>query len=383
MKQRRALVLGSNAGQADLIRYLGETGWHVTACARSSGGVGEILADAFEPIDIKDVAAVEALAADIRADLVYSVSSDVAVRTVVAVSQRLGLPHFFDGDFIDLLNDKPRLREYLNDRGLGAVPFARVRRPEDWQGWSYFPCIVKPADSQGSRAVSKIADPAGLAAAVSAACAASPSSSAILEAFLDGVEISFNVLVSDGRIVICQVSERLVHPEPMIGIPSGHLIPPVAPAAKQLEAAEQLVRRVTESFGIDNGTLYYQLKLTPAGPRIVEIAPRLDGCHIWRLMKHACGVDFLELSVRRLLGEKVSAPTGQSPSAVYELLFQQSPPGGVFRSADFPVPDGVLHHEYRYQDGETVQSVNGQMEVVGYYVRRRSGGDGAAKEGAE
>jgi hypothetical protein len=223
--------------------------------------------------------------------------------------------------------------------------------------------------------VAKIGGAAGLAAAVSDACAVSPTGSAIVEAFLDGVEISFNVLVAAGRIVICQVSERLVHPEPLIGIPSGHLIPPVAPRANELVEAERLVRRVTDSFGIASGTLYFQMKLTLAGPRIVEIAPRLDGCHIWRLMLHACGVDFLDQSVRCLLGEQVSVHARALPSAVHELQFQQMPPGGVFRRKDFPVPRDALYHEYRYHEGETVLPVNGRMEVVGYYVRRRDPDD--------
>ena len=58
-----------------------------------------------------------------------------------------------------------------------------------------------------------------------------------------------------------------------------------------------LVRAVVASLGVRDGTLYFQMKATPDGPKIIEIAPRLDGCHIWRLMKHARDLDYLDLDL--------------------------------------------------------------------------------------
>ena len=51
-------------------------------------------------------------------------------------------------------------------------------------------------------------------------------------------------------------------------------------------------------------------------------------------------------------------------------MFQQMPPGSSFHKAGFPVPEGALYHEYRYEDGQTVAPINGRLEVVGYYVCR-------------
>ena len=77
--------------------------------------------------------------------------------------------------------------------------------------------------------------------------------------------------------------------------------------------------------------------------------------------------------MRRLLGEAVPAQERRvEPGAVYELMFQQMPPGRPFSSAEFPVPADALYHEYRYEEGQQVVAVNGRLEVVGYYVRRRT-----------
>jgi hypothetical protein len=141
--------------------------------------------------------------------------------------------------------------------------------------------------------------------------------------------------------------------------------------------AQGLVRDVVALLGARNGTFYFQMKATPDGVKIVEIAPRLDGCHIWRLMTHACGIDFLALAVARLTGEGVAVER-REPDGVYELMFQQVPPGTTFRAADFPPPPDALYHEHRYVDGQTVAPINGQLEVVGYYVRRRTEAEGAS-----
>jgi len=373
MTNKSALVLGANAGQADLIDYLARRGWTVTACAHRPGGPGAEMAHRFELVDITDVDGVTDLARRIGAELVYSVSSDIAVPAVVEASRRLGLPHYFDQDLVALLDDKAALRAHLNARGLSVVPYRRVTSATACADWSTFPCMVKPADSQGQRGVQKVVAPDQLEPALVQALALSPSGTAILEAWLEGVEISYNVLVADGQVVINEVSERLVHGDHLVGVPRGHLIPPVAVDAATAAEGAALVEAVVASLGVRDGTLYFQMKATPQGPRVIEIAPRLDGCHIWRLMKHARDLDYLDLSVRRLLGEDVSGQTDGKPAdGVYELMFQQAPPGETFRADAFPVPQDALYHEHRYRDGEQIQPINGRMEVVGYYIRRRA-----------
>ena len=369
------LVLGTNAGQADLIRHMKARGdWRVVGVSPLKGEPGQAFCDAVEPVDVTDLDALEAVAQRQRADLVYSVSSDIAIAAAVALSERLGLPHFHHSAFVALLDDKAALRGFLNARGLGPVPFRQVRGAAELAGWNHFPTIVKPTDAQGQRGMALVTDAAALAAAVGAACAASRSGRAIVEGFLDGVELSCNVLCCGGEMKLQVLSERLVHGADALGVPRGHLIPVRhVPAAAQAEAL-RLVAAITAAFGTPDGPLYFQLIVTPDGPRVVEIAPRLDGCHMWRLIRAAEGADLLAMAIDCLTG---AAPVPKLPALApesaggrdMELMFQQQPPGTGFDPAAFPVPEGALHHEYRYAPGETVRAVNGTLEVVGYYVR--------------
>ena len=54
----KALILGTNAGQADIISYLKQKGWEVHACGYRQEGPGCDLADEFHLADTLDVGAV-------------------------------------------------------------------------------------------------------------------------------------------------------------------------------------------------------------------------------------------------------------------------------------------------------------------------------------
>jgi len=369
---KKIVVLGTNAGQADLIHHMKDRGWFVVACSNRTNEVGAVLADTFHRIDITDVDAVEQLAREVDADLVYSVSSDLAMTTAVTVSERLGTPYFFGSEIVDLFNQKHRLRAHLNDADLSPVGYRMVSGVDGSADWDIFPCIVKPVDAQGQRGVQRVVRKTDLTKAVEIAKEAGRvDSQVIIEEFLDGIEVSCNVLVRDGAVVISVVSERLVHDGPVIGIPLGHLIPCYNATLAEQHAVQRLVEAVVASLALTEGCLYFQMKLTPKGPRIIEIAPRLDGCHMWRLIKHIRGIDFLAETIKCLLNEAPGdLDWSGDEQTIGELSFQQQPPGGTFDPTAFPVPDSALHHEYRYESDETVYAVNGHLEVVGYYVHK-------------
>src|SRR6056297_1063638 len=112
-KQKTILVLGTNAGQADLIRHMNARGWRVIGASPVEGEPGQAFCDVVEKVNIVDLDALEKVVERHTPDLIYSISSDIAMVSVVALSERIGLPHFYDSDFIRLLDDKAALRDFL------------------------------------------------------------------------------------------------------------------------------------------------------------------------------------------------------------------------------------------------------------------------------
>ncbi|TVR84784.1 MAG: ATP-grasp domain-containing protein [Rhodospirillales bacterium] len=368
---KRALILGTGAAQVDAIRHLKKHGWWVAGCSYRREGPGLTLVDRFLLIDIADVDGLATAARENDVNLIYSVGSDLAMPTVAMVAKRLGLGRLIEPETATLLQDKARLRDFLARHQISPVAYRVVSDAGDIDGWDHFPAIIKPTDSQGQRGVFQVESRAEAKERLSAALAASRGGQVILEERLDGPEVSANVFVLDGRVVVNEISDRLVVADFPGGIPRGHVIPAQSAPAPVLAQARALVEQCVGALGITNGPAYFQMKLTVSGPRIIEITPRLDGCHLWRLLRHTHGVDLLDASFRILAGEPVAdAITPRSRIEGCSLMFFLQPPGEVFQRADHPAPAEALHTEYYLDDGQVVPPVNGYLEKVGYTICR-------------
>ena len=367
----RALILGGLAGQLDAIKSLQSLGWEVHACGRDRDGPAVVEADGFHTVDIVDVDAVTALAEHLRVRFVYSVGSDIAMPTVSRVSERLGLPNFIDVARTDLLRDKAALRGFLAEHQLSPVSYRRVLTGDDLDADFPYPAMLKPVDSQGQRAITSVRDRNHALTALPTALAASPSRSAILEEYLDGPEVSVHVFLRNGRIAFYEPSDRHVWDGPLPGVAQGHTMPSrwviEHGAAGELRA---LVDAFVAALGVQNGPLYLQLMLTSLGPRIIEVAPRLDGCHLWRLIDVLYGVDLLHACWAGLAGLREPTLERSRDGLNGELTFYLVPP-------DRPVDVAALRaganaavafEEFHLEPEGRARDTNGIVARAGYRI---------------
>ena len=366
---KRALILGTNAGQADIINYLNETGWETHACGHKRIGIGCSLAYKFHFADTIDVEAVKRVAQEVNADIVYSVSSDSAIRTATKVSEELGLPVLLSSEIVDLFHYKDRLRSFLNVNNINTVKFKKVKSINELSDWDLFPCVVKPSDSQGQRGVSLIEEKKDFIDAVENAIMNSGTKIAIIEEYLQGIEISTNVIIQNNKVIVNEFTERYIHGKKYFGLPEGHGIPVRSVSSDVIRKASSMVELMAKELKISDAVLYVQMVATNDGPKIIEVAPRLDGCHIWRMLKIAKGYDYREYAINTLLGKKIDHKSVDNGS--FSLYFNQVPAGDKFHVNDFKeMGKDAIYQEYRYQEGDEIVPINGRLEVVGYYVKK-------------
>jgi biotin carboxylase len=365
---KKAIVLGVGNAQVDLIRYLKSQGWWVIGCSYRREGRGLDYIDQFALINVIDADGIEQLARAENVDLVYSIGSDLAMPAAARVASRLGLPFLIPAETAELLQNKLLLRGFLTQHAISPIRYKGIRSQADLDDWSIFPAIIKPVDNQGQRGVFVAASREEAKARLENSLQFSRSRTVIIEEFLVGPEISVNTFVVNGETVFNEVSDRLVVEEFPGGIPRGHIYPAVHCAEAARQEAQRLTEECNRALGVRNGPVYYQMILTAGGPRIVEVTPRLDGCHMWRLIKMTSGVDLLEASVKCLLGETPPALTVKPGLQTRYLGFYYCPPGSQFSRANHPAVPAAEHLEYYYADGEIVRPINGYWEKVGYYI---------------
>lgn len=366
--KRTALVLGVGAAQCDLILRLKRAGWHVVGCSYRHEGAALEDVDEFALVDIVDQDRVEQLARNIGADLVYSIGSDVAMPVVAEVAERMGMPAPIAAATARLMQNKGAFRAFLNAEGISPVRHRTFRSPSEIEDWDCFPAIVKPVDSQGQRGVMRVLSAGTLAEEAARALEASRSGEAIIEEFLDGPEISVNAFVLNGETVVQEISDRIVRDDGS-GAPSAHVYPSRHTTATQAVMVRDLVRRSNAALELRSGPVYYQIKLTAAGPRIIEAAPRLDGCHLWRLIAMCGGVDLLQASIDVMVGESPTLfkPTPGPAPLRLDIFYGRD--GELFTPSRFDVAEGTVFEAWYFAEGESMRAISGASAKAGYAIR--------------
>jgi biotin carboxylase len=364
----KVLILGVGNAQVDALRYLKEIKCTTHGLSRSREGRGLDYCDHFDVIDIVDKDRVLDYAKKHKVDAVYSVGSDVAMPTIGYVSEHLGLPYFCSEKNATLLNDKFLFRSFLKENNLMNIAFQGGRHLKDFQDWHTFPAMIKPVRSQGQRGIRRIENMNDIEKHIQNAQQFSASGEVILEEFISGSEVSANIFLKDGRILYSFISDRMTYEELDGGLVKSHVFPTKMNKDLQVRAL-QLISDTVEHLKILNGPIYFQMMYDHDDVHIIELTPRLDGCHIWRLIRSYAGIDLLKLTFDMLQGETILPETYHPNENNQGLHFFSQKPNMKFESKDFMVPEETKYHEFYYENGQTVRPLNKVFEKVGYYIK--------------
>lgn len=362
---KKIMILGVGNAQMDAIKYCKEKGYIVYGCSYTNTDPGIPLLDHFIQLDIKDVEGISAYVEKEQIDVVYSVGSDLAMPTVMAVSEKLGLPHYISSKTAALCQAKHKMRLALGEDFKGNAPFTVCENLNDAIKYSQFPGMMKPVDSQGQRGCFRVDSVEDIKENFEKSMSYSTQKKVIIEKFVDGPEVSVNAFMVNGKIQFALVSDRIVFDEFPGGIIKEHLVP--TQYTESVEETKDLVQRVAERLEIVDGPLYMQIKLEGTHPVLLEVTPRLDGCHMWNLIKHFCGVDLLSASMEYLLEGKKPEFSPEYSDKRMKLKFMCEQPGKAYDRANYDVQDAMYINWY-YETGDIVRKLNGYMEKGGYKI---------------
>ncbi len=360
---KKILILGAGNAQIDAIEYCKAQGHKVYGCSYTNTDKGIPYLDEFKQVNIIDVDAVAAYAKENEIDLIYSVGSDLAMPTVSKTSEILNLPHFVSSETALTCNMKNKMRVSLGENFKGNVPFKVIDNVKDAEDFQFYPAMMKPVDSQGQRGVHRVESFKEIEENFEKSISYSKSGKVILESYLEGQEISVNAYVKNKELIFALVSDRISFTEFPGGIIKKHLLP-TRFSQEVIDKIKDLVKRVLDKLEIYNGPAYFQIKVVDDEPYIIEVTPRLDGCHMWRLIKTYCNVDLLDMSFKHLLGQEVICNPEVKPGN-YTLEFMCQPPRT--KVLEHNVKEGIYTRWY-YDIGDEVRELNGYMEKCGYNI---------------
>ncbi|GAA3355175.1 ATP-grasp domain-containing protein [Saccharopolyspora gregorii] len=257
-------------------------------------------------------------------------SCDYYLGAVAHLARHLGLPGS-PPEAVELACNKDRTRLALREAGVPGPAFALADSASGLREAAValgFPLVVKPVDLCAGMFVRKVSDEAELAEAVRDlegfpvnARGQRRSPTVLLEELLTGPEVSVEAVTSHGRTTVIGVTDKSVGGAPWF-VETGHMFPAALDAATE-RAATSIAVDAIAALGLDNTVTHTELKLTPEGPRIVEVNPRPAGNQITELIRRVTGIDLPAVHARLAAGEQPDlAPhaTGAGSAAISFLL---------------------------------------------------------------
>lgn len=366
----KVLILGVAAVQMDAILQLKSMGYETYACAMAKDGPGADVVDHFEEINILDEDKIVDYIISNGIDVVYSTGSDLAMPVACRVSEKLNMPHFVSAEVAYICNHKDVMRQTLTTACKGNIPFYVFDSVEQLNNATIdFPAILKPTDSQGQRGIFLVNSKEEIQQHFAEAQAFSRQRKVIVEKYVDGPEVSVNVYMVDGSCRFVAISDRDTWPE-YTGLIHKHILPTKALSPKAQLFVKDIVEEACQRVGITNGPAYFQMKVENDTPYIIEMTPRLDGCHMWNVLSRSTGVNLMKLAFEHLLLADVSEldKLNSEPKPM-ELVFWCQKPNTVMDRSAFELPEDAVYHYYYYEDGAVIRPVNGRFDKVGYYIR--------------
>ncbi len=373
------LFVGAGRHQRRAIAQARDRGLRVVAVDRNPDAPGLALAEVPEVVDFVDVDAVEEVARRHEVDGALTISADRAVPVVAAVTERLGLPSI-GTEVAHRMTHKIAMRRTLAEEGIPQPAFAAVRSLAEGRAAIAtvgLPAVLKPVDSGGQRGLFRIETPGDLESHLHSALAESPAREAILEAFVDGTEMNGIVVARGGEARLLTLSDRLRPVGVGFGVGWIHVYP-ASIHSDQLALAERTAERAVAALGLRDGIAFPQLIATTDGQvSTVEVAARIPGGQMADLVRHAVGVDLVELALRFALGEdvpdEVALPRFSQPLAIRFLTAAPGPlpTGRVTRIGSLDAVlacDGVVQAETYLTEGETIRPVRLDGDRRGYVI---------------
>lgn len=295
-------IIGASYLQVPLIRKARKMGIETHVFALEEGASGKDLCDRFYPISIIEKEQILAACEAIKIRGITSISSDLAMPTVNYIANKMNLiGNSLECTFVT--TNKYAMRQRLSEHNLPCPRYKKINSFDQWTTDDFaFPLIIKPTDRSGSRGVAKIKTGEKIEDALQRALLESLVNEAIIEEFIEGKEISVEMVSWKGTHHFITCTDKVHTGEPYFVEIEQHV-----PANISTDLQSRIVALVKEALtvlGVEYGASHSEILIADNGEIfIVEIGARMGGDNIGSdLVKLFTGYDFVKGVIEIALG---------------------------------------------------------------------------------
>ena len=300
---KKLMIIGASVLQLPAIVKAKEMGLQVAVVDFNPQAIGIPYADKYYNASTMDEDAVLASAEDYKPDGIMTLATDMPMRGVAKVSEKLGL-HSISYDTAIKATDKFEMIKAFKAHDVASPWFFTVDSLEELKALECkmsYPCIMKPTDNAGSHGVVLAHGFEDLLQSYDYSSASARHGRVIIEEYLQGDEVSVEVMVVNGSVNILQITDKLTTGAPHF-VEMGHSQPSRHPIETQ-KAIKYLAVRACKAVGINQGPAHVEMMVTKRGPVMIELGARMGGDNITTaLVPLSTGIDMVKATIVVALG---------------------------------------------------------------------------------
>lgn len=367
---KKLLILGASVLQLPAIKKSKLKGYYTIVADMNPNAIGVQYADEFYCVSTIDVEGIIKLADKIKPDGIMTLATDMPMRAIAAATTKLGLPGITMDTAIKS-TDKGEMIKAFEEHNVECPWYFIVESPEELDCVAEnvkYPCVVKPTDNAGNRGVSYVANRQELLDAYKYSYDNSRSGHVIIEEYMEGDEVSVEIIVYKGHVNILSITDKLTLGKPYF-VEVGHA--EQSQKSKEIkEAISDLATRAVKAVGIENSPAHVEIMVTKDGPKMVELGSRMGGgCITTHLVPLSTGIDMIECVMDITMGiEPDLTPKFDKGSALRHIVGVEGVIESVEGLLDAHSLPGVIEVVMLKEVGSECHYFKNGSDRVGYVI---------------
>lgn len=314
--RKKILIIGAGDFQLPLVQQAAKTCQVLLAAPVISAAFDPYISDRLI-VDVRDESAILAFAQEHKIDGVITDQTDIAVRSVAYVAEKMGLPGIGYETGL-LFTDKSRMRKRLAELGLPLLANRTVSSVEDAIAFyrelggakssASVRVIIKPLDTQGSRGVQVCASEQEIRDKYDEAARWSGSHEVIVEHFATGREFVVESLVLDHQYRTLCIGDTLYFDIPDAFAAKSRIFPTTADNALRQKVLD-LDEKIITGFSLTQGITHSEYIMEGDEVYLIETAARGGGVFISSdLISLSSGLHTEQFLIDIALGQQKEMP---------------------------------------------------------------------------
>jgi biotin carboxylase len=259
-------------------------------------------------------------------------TDDACVDLSNQIAQHLGLAHN-QSSAAKLTHRKDLARQAANKYGCNTPLFQviELRQAKQISNSIDYPVVIKPVSLSASKGVIRADNPQQFMAAcdtIDTILSKTNSmeferSHALIEAYLDGPEFAVDGLLINGQFHLLAIFDK---PEPLTGPyfeETFYLTPTQLKKSDQSALIEE-VSRCCNAYGLEQGPIHAEARITNNGVFLIELAARTIGGQCGQLIEFSLQQKLEELIIQGLCGKPPNLPSAAQSAGVLMIPVKTS-----------------------------------------------------------